>query len=223
MGSAFAKRTEAKTLMVGLDAAGKTSLLYALRLGEVVTIIPTIGFNVETLEGRTSSTLISFTVWDVGGRSSMRNLWRHYYKSVNSFIFVVDSNDRERMEDAKEWLNKMLSEDELFGVPLLVYANKQDLPRAMSITELTDKLGLHEVRNRAWFIQGSCATTSSGVYEGLDWLHSTLKGDALGVRDHVPPMLAKEAHVQKAWLEAGSETASTAHTEDVAPRIEVEA
>merc|ERR1712193_489855 len=115
MGLAFTKiwqrllgKTEMRILMVGLDAAGKATILYKLMLGEVVTTIPTIGFNVETVEYKN----LSFTVWDVGGQDKIRPLWRHYYQGTNCLIYVVDSNDRDRVEDAKEELSKMLNEDE---------------------------------------------------------------------------------------------------------------
>ena len=155
-----------RILMVGLDAAGKTTILYKLKLGEVVTTIPTIGFNVETVEYKN----ISFTVWDVGGQDKIRLLWRHYYQNTQGLIFVVDSNDRDRIDDAREELHKMLSEEELREAVLLVFANKQDLPGAMTTPEVTDKLGLHTLRGRTWFIQATCATTGDGLYEGLDWL-----------------------------------------------------
>jgi ADP-ribosylation factor protein 1 len=89
-------------------------------------------------------------------------------------IYVVDTNDRERISEARDELSKMLGEDELSNVVVLVFANKQDLPNAMSVAEVTDKLGLHEIR-RKWFIQGTCATSGDGLYEGLDWLASALK------------------------------------------------
>merc|ERR1712107_605453 len=161
---------EMRILMVGLDAAGKTTILYKLKLGEVVTTIPTIGFNVETVEYKN----ISFTVWDVGGQDKIRPLWRHYYQGTQGLIFVVDSNDRDRAEDAREELSKMLNEDEMRDAVLLVFANKQDLPNAMPVAEVTEKLGLHNMRNRQWFIQSACATTGDGLYEGLDWLSRTL-------------------------------------------------
>merc|ERR1712094_168594 len=100
---------EMRILMVGLDAAGKTTVLYKLKLGEVVTTIPTIGFNVETVEYKN----IRFTVWDIGGQDRIRKLWRHYYQGTQGLIFVVDSNDRDRVEDAREELNKMLGEEEM--------------------------------------------------------------------------------------------------------------
>lgn len=130
-----------RILMVGLDAAGKTTILYKLKLGEIVTTIPTIGkalasstwkafhwsfqgFNVETVEYKN----IQFTVWDVGGQDKIRPLWRHYFQNTQGIIFVVDSNDRDRVVEAREELQRMLNEDELRDALLLVFANKQDLP-----------------------------------------------------------------------------------------------
>lgn len=141
-------KKEMRILMVGLDAAGKTTILYKLKLGEVVTTIPTIGFNVETVDYKN----ISFTVWDVGGQDKIRLLWRHYYQNTQGLIFVVDSNDRDRVDDAREELHKMIAEEELKEAVLLVFANKQDLPGAMTCPEITDKLGLHTIRGRTWYI-----------------------------------------------------------------------
>ncbi|KAI8212998.1 ADP-ribosylation factor [Colletotrichum sp. SAR 10_76] len=153
MGLAFSKifdklwgKKEMRILMVGLDAAGKTTILYKLKLGEIVTTIPTIGFNVETVEYKN----IQFTVWDVGGQDKIRPLWRHYFQNTQGIIFVVDSNDRDRIVEAREELQRMLNEDELRDAILLVFANKQDLPNAMNAAEITDKLGLHSLRQRAW-------------------------------------------------------------------------
>ena len=157
---------EMRILMVGLDAAGKTTILYKLKLGEVVNTIPTIGFNVETVEYKN----ISFNVWDVGGQDKIRLLWRHYYTNTQGLIYVVDSNDRDRIEENREELHKMLAEEELKDAVLLVFANKQDLSGALTCPEITDKLGLHTIRGRTWFIQSTCATRGDGLYEGLDWL-----------------------------------------------------
>lgn len=178
MGLTFAKifdqlfgKKDMRILMVGLDAAGKTTILYKLKLGEVVTTIPTIGFNVETVEYKN----ISFTVWDVGGQDKIRPLWRHYFQNTQGLIFVVDSNDRERVQEAKEELMRMLAEDELRDCVVLVFANKQDLPHAMTTSEVTEKLNLSSLCNRHWYIQATCATSGDGLFEGLDWLSNKLK------------------------------------------------
>jgi len=162
---------DVRILMLGLDAAGKTTILYKLRMGEIVTTIPTIGFNVETVEYKN----INFTVWDVGGQHKIRPLWRHYYQNTDGLIFVVDSNDRERVDEAREELHAILADDEMRNALLLVFANKQDLPSAMTPAEITDKLGLQSLRNRTWYIQATCATTGDGLYEGLDWLAQNVK------------------------------------------------
>jgi len=88
---------------------------------------------------------------------------------------VVDSNDRERVSEARDELMRMLNEDELREALVLIFANKQDLPNAMNAAEITDKLGLHGLRNRTWYIQSTCATSGDGLYEGLDWLSTALK------------------------------------------------
>ncbi len=116
-------KRDVRILMVGLDAAGKTTILYKLKLGENVTTIPTIGFNVETVEYKN----INFVVWDVGGQDRIRPLWRHYFIHTQAVIFVVDSNDRDRVMEARDELHRMLSEDELKDAALLVFANKQVL------------------------------------------------------------------------------------------------
>jgi len=163
-------KMDARVVMIGLDAAGKTTILYRLKLGTVVTTIPTIGFNVETVEYKN----IKFLVWDIGGQEKIRKLWRHYYVGTRAVIFVVDSSDQERMEEAREELFKVLAEDEMRNAALLVFANKQDLPHAIAADDVSHKLGLHELRNRKWFTQAARATTGEGICEGLDWLTQTL-------------------------------------------------
>ena len=104
----------------------------------------------------------------------MRPLWRHYFQNTRSIIFVVDSNDRSRIDAARDELHRMLNEDELRDAVLLVFANKQDLPQAMPPPEMTERLGLNNLRSREWYIQACCATRGDGLYEGLDWLSSSL-------------------------------------------------
>jgi len=177
MGSVFTKlfkgfgKKEMRILMVGLDAAGKTTVLYKLKLGEIVTTIPTIGFNVENVQYKN----INFTVWDVGGQDKIRPLWRHYYLNTQGIIYVVDSNDRERIDEAALELQKLLREDELRDAVVLVLANKQDLPNAMTVADITEKLGLNSLRNRQWYIISTCATSGDGLFDGLDWLANALK------------------------------------------------
>jgi small GTP-binding protein len=138
-----------------------------------VATIPTICFNLEMLQFKS----VTFNCWDTGGQGNrhLRPIWRHFYQSTQGIIFVVNSNDRERIEDAATELEKVLSEDELKDAVLLVLANKQDLPNAMSVREVAEGLRLRELPNRAWIIHGTCATNGDGLFEGLDWLMHAIK------------------------------------------------
>ena len=171
--ASYFSKVEARVLIQGLDAAGKTTILYVTKLGEVVTTIPTIGFNVETV----AVAGLQLTAWDVGGRDKIRPLWRHYYANTSGLIFVVDSNDRERMEEARDEIHKMLGEDELRNLPILIFANKQDLPNAASVEFITEKLQLSKLdqMHLKWHIQPACATQNQGLAEGFLWLANALK------------------------------------------------
>ena len=134
-------------------------------------------------------------------------MWRHYYQNTDALLFVIDSNDRERIDDCRDELRRFLAEDELKDCVVLIMANKQDLPNAMSVDAIRDKLQLDELKNKTCckfchhyyelknglvicnstdclflhiaVVQGSCATTGEGLYDGLDWLHGQLTGKAM--------------------------------------------
>jgi small GTP-binding protein len=166
----FLGSRDVRILMVGLDAAGKTTIMYKIKMNETVKTIPTVGFNVETMEYKR----LKITMWDVGGQDKIRVLWKHYFTNTDCLIYVVDSCDRERIEEASEELKKMLIDPELENACLLVYANKQDMNGALSPSEITEKLELKELKNRKWLVQGSSAIVGSGLMEGLDWVAKEL-------------------------------------------------
>ena len=112
---------EAGSILIS-DVLSRTLVSYTSSTSELIP--PNLGFNVETVEYKN----IQFTVWDVGGQDKIRPLWRHYFQNTQGIIFVVDSNDRDRVVEAREELQRMLNEDELRDALLLVFANKQDLP-----------------------------------------------------------------------------------------------
>nr|GMC62401.1 ADP-ribosylation factor 1-like 2 [Ipomoea batatas]GMC87752.1 ADP-ribosylation factor 1-like 2 [Ipomoea batatas] len=163
MGQAFRKlfdtffgNSEMRVVMLGLDAAGKTTILYKLHIGEVLSTVPTIGFNVEKVQYKN----VIFTVWDVGGQEKLRPLWRHYFTNSDGLTIIRDPF--------------------MLNAVILVFANKQDLKGAMTPMEVCEGLGLYDLRNRKWHIQGTCALKGDGLYEGLDWLASTLKEQKAG-------------------------------------------
>jgi len=161
---------ETRILILGLDNAGKTTILYRLKVDQVVSTTPTIGFNVESVQYKN----ILFQVWDLGGQSSIRPYWRCYFPDTNAVVYVVDSLDRDRLPDSREELTLMLEEEELAGVPLLIFANKQDLSNAMTVAEVSEGLGLTEIRNRQWAIFQTSALRGSGILEGFEWLCTCL-------------------------------------------------
>ncbi|KAH0453898.1 hypothetical protein IEQ34_018222 [Dendrobium chrysotoxum] len=164
LSSIFGNR-EARILVLGLDNAGKTTILYRLQMGEVVSTIPTIGFNVETVQYNN----IKLQVWDLGGQTSIRPYWRCYFPNTQAIIYVVDSSDTDRLVIAKEEFHAILEEDELKGSVVLVYANKQDLPGALDDAAITEALELHKIKNRQWAIFKTSAIKGEGLFEGLDW------------------------------------------------------
>jgi len=153
---------EGRVLCLGLDNAGKSTVLYRLQMGDVVCTLPTVGFNVENIKYKN----VDLTVWDIGGQAKIRRLWRYYYENTEALIFVVDSNDADRLEEAKTELWKLLGD--LKEVPLLVFANKMDLPNAQK--DLASVLGLQRLKQREWHVQPSNAVHGHGLETGLDWL-----------------------------------------------------
>ncbi|KAA6412801.1 MAG: ADP-ribosylation factor 1 [Lasallia pustulata] len=167
-------KKEIRILILGLDNAGKTTLLYRLKIGEVVTTIPTIGFNVESVTYKN----LNFNVWDLGGQTSIRPYWRCYYANTAAVIFVIDSTDIERLGTASEELAAMLNEEELRDAALLVFANKQDQPGAKGAGEISEALQLGELRDRNWSIVACSAVDGRGINEGMDWLVQTVQSES---------------------------------------------
>jgi ADP-ribosylation factor protein 1 len=170
--------TEMRILMVGLDGAGKTTILNMLESGNVVPTQPSTGTSSETIEYKN----INFIICDVAGSLETRPKWKDFYETENcqGIIFVVDSSDSDRIagdnasgDSAQAELQRILTEDEFQNAVLLVLANKQDLSNALSAEDITGRLKLNTIDNRKWHIQETCAMSNEGLNEGLDWLAST--------------------------------------------------
>ncbi|XP_059162605.1 ADP-ribosylation factor 3-like [Physella acuta] len=166
MGAWFSFNKDYRILIQGLDASGKTSLLYKVKLGEVVTTIPTIGFNVETIHWDG----VSLVAWDIGGRDKMRPLIRHYYANTQAVIYMIDSNDIQRLDEAIDELIKyVITADELRDTVVMVLANKQDLPNAVPSQEIVDRLKKRFPRvSQTIFVLPCSVSTNAGVHEALN-------------------------------------------------------
>ena len=162
---------EAKILVLGLDNAGKTTLLKFLSNDAPSKIEePTKGFNVKTIckEG------FKLNVWDIGGQSAIRTYWENYYDRTDALVFVVDSSDDYRLDETTSVFKILLAEPKLEKVPILVFANKQDKNDALQPNEIMEKMQLGNISDRKWSINACVATTGEGVEEGMKWLVETV-------------------------------------------------
>lgn len=162
---------EARILVLGLDNAGKTTILKKLADEDPSHVMPTQGFNIKSV----TQGGFKLNVWDVGGQREIRPYWRNYFDNTDALIYVIDSADGERLEEANVELAKLLTEEEkLAGVPIMVFANKQDLLSAIPASDIAVGLNLHVIKERPWQIQGCSAMSGEGLQEGLEWLIKTI-------------------------------------------------
>ncbi|KAI6649071.1 ADP ribosylation factor 1 [Oopsacas minuta] len=151
-------------VILGIDQAGKTTFLYRIKYQELFPTIPTIGFNIEKVKIGDQHMA---TLWDVGGQDRLRAIWPHYYKGIDGIIFLVDSSDASRLPEAKYELHNAYTSRELHQVPLLVLANKQDLPHAMTSEDIVTGLGLESLPHQNYFVQPTSLTNGEGIEEGI--------------------------------------------------------
>tara|TARA_A100001388_G_C28598142_1_gene416797 strand:+ start:131 stop:679 length:549 start_codon:yes stop_codon:yes gene_type:complete len=159
-------------LILGLDNAGKTMVLYCMKLKTSIQhTIPTVGFNIEEINYEN----LTIKAWDLGGQSSLRSMWKHYYEGSDAIIFVVDSNDKDRLQEASDELYELLDNQYLKDKPFLIFANKQDLPCAVDINEFKKKMRLENMEMaRKIRIVGCSAINNEKIDLGLKWLRSAL-------------------------------------------------
>eukprot|EP00656_Telonema_subtile_P043329 TRINITY_DN49703_c0_g1_i1.p1 TRINITY_DN49703_c0_g1~~TRINITY_DN49703_c0_g1_i1.p1 ORF type:complete len:180 (-),score=62.98 TRINITY_DN49703_c0_g1_i1:232-771(-) len=163
--------TESRILMLGLDNAGKTTILKKLSEEDISEVTPTQGFNIKSL----LSGSFKLNVWDIGGQKTIRPYWRNYFDNTDILIYVIDSSDHKRMEEASDELRELLDEDKLAGVPLLVFCNKQDLVNAMPVEEICELMGMMDINDRPFQFQGCSAKAGTGLEEGMNWMKDQQK------------------------------------------------
>lgn len=164
-------KIEMRVVALGLDGAGKTSILFKLKQNEFMSVTPTIGFNVETIEYKN----LRFNIWDIGGQPKLRPLWKHYFLNTQAVVFVVDSSERGRLAEAGMELAKLVAERDLKDAALLILANKQDLERSCGVETLTSELGLDKLcSSHSWHLQPCSAQSGLGLAQGLEWLSGQL-------------------------------------------------
>eukprot|EP00696_Hemimastix_kukwesjijk_P002895 gnl/Hemi2/13535_TR4623_c0_g1_i1.p2 gnl/Hemi2/13535_TR4623_c0_g1~~gnl/Hemi2/13535_TR4623_c0_g1_i1.p2 ORF type:complete len:202 (+),score=73.88 gnl/Hemi2/13535_TR4623_c0_g1_i1:77-682(+) len=162
---------EIRILFLGLDNAGKTTILKQLSNEDISSISPTVGFNVKTV----LHDQFRLNVWDIGGQTTIRRYWNQYFERTDALVYVVDSADQRRLEEAAVELEKLMAENQLGSVPILIFANKQDLVHALPAGEIVESMNLHNIRDRTWFIQACSAKTGMGLEAGMEWVVKTIK------------------------------------------------
>jgi ADP-ribosylation factor-like protein 2 len=160
------KEKEMRLLVLGLDNAGKTTIIKKFNGEDINEISPTLGFNIKSLQYES----YKLNVWDIGGQRTIRSYWRNYFEQTDGVIWVVDSSDKLRLEDTKEELHSLLRQEKLMGATLLVFCNKQDIPGSLTPEQIRDFLELDTVNTRHWGAIGCSARSGEGLLDGVDWI-----------------------------------------------------
>ncbi|PWN95077.1 GTP-binding protein [Tilletiopsis washingtonensis] len=185
------KDRELRLLFLGLDNSGKSSIVRRILGEDIAGVSPTLGFDIRTVVHRG----YTLNIWDVGGQKSLRPYWRNYFERTDALVWVVDSGDRARLDDAREELWGVLGEERLAGASILIFANKQDIVGALSAEEIRRALALDAISSHAWRIQPCSAATGAQLGAGVDWAVEDVGrrmyfGGGGGV---APPEASKEA------------------------------
>nr|XP_012321686.1 ADP-ribosylation factor-like protein 11 [Aotus nancymaae] len=165
-------KAEAQVVMMGLDLAGKTTLLYKMKGHQLVETLPTVGFNVEPLEAPGQASL---TLWDIGGQAPLRTSWKDYLEGIDILVYVLDSTDEARLPESAAELAEVVNDPNMAGVPFLVLANKQEAHDALPLLEIRNRLSLERFQDHCWELRGCSALTGVGLPEALQSLRSLLK------------------------------------------------
>lgn len=158
-------------VIVGVDTAGKTTVLQQLGLGDISDAMPVAGFNYKTVTHKN----LTFSSFKLMGEENLKPLWEHFYETAKGIVFVVDCNDRDSIDLVRSEIETVVNNPLLSGVPVLVMANKQDLPTAMPVAEVSEKLNLATVTSGPWYIQSTTASSGGGLADGFSWLVNTMK------------------------------------------------
>jgi ADP-ribosylation factor-like protein 3 len=162
---------EPRILILGLDNAGKTSILKKLSDEDPMQTQATQGFNIKSVQCEG----FKLNMWDIGGQQAIRHYWNQFFDDVDVLVYVVDAADKRRLEETGMELQKLLAEERLASASLLVFANKMDLVTALPPGEVSTALTLHTIRDRKWHIQGCSAKNGEGIQEGLEWAVRNLR------------------------------------------------
>ncbi|KAK2723096.1 ADP-ribosylation factor-related protein 1-like [Artemia franciscana] len=183
------QKDEYYVVILGLDNAGKTTYLEAAKTKFVRDYKPlnaskitsTVGLNI----GKVDLLGVKVSFWDLGGQEELQSLWDKYYAESHGIIYIVDAFDRERIEESEKAFGKMIASEALTGVPILLLANKQDLPDCMGVREVKPifQQSGSQIGTRDFMVMPVSALRGDGVEEGISWLVQCMKRNS----DFRPP------------------------------------
>ncbi|XP_055321779.1 ADP-ribosylation factor-like protein 3 [Sitodiplosis mosellana] len=166
-----APEKEVRILLLGLDNSGKTTLLKQLASEEVTQVTPTAGFNIKSV----AADGFKINFWDIGGQSKIRPYWKNYFENTDALIYVIDCSDRKRLAETGNEFSELLADEKLNDVPIMIFANKQDLQNVLKVSEVAEAIGLVKLKDRTWQIQECSALEGTGIKEGMDWVCKNIK------------------------------------------------
>ncbi|OWR46002.1 ADP-ribosylation factor-related protein 1 isoform X1 [Danaus plexippus] len=179
------QKDEYFVLILGLDNAGKTTYLEAAKTKFTKKykamnpnrITTTVGLNI----GKIDVDGVRLNFWDLGGQQELQSLWDKYYAECHGVIYIVDSSDRERVSESKETFDRMIASEHLAGIPLLVLANKQDIPDCMGVHTVKPifNQNAHLIGARDIMLMATSALMGDGVDEGIRWLVDCIKRNSI--------------------------------------------
>ena len=164
------KKKTLKLMFVGLDKAGKTSILKAIEGEPITKIPPTYGFNIRNYEMKNCY----LNIWDIGGGPDQRDYWSTYVDSADGLVYVIDSTNQKNLDQAGEALINLLTEPQLESLPLLIMVNKIDVEGALSQKAVSKRLHLDDINDRFFTIYETSAKTGKGILEALEWISAIL-------------------------------------------------
>ena len=158
-------KKEPSILILGLDNAGKTTLLNYLTHEDNRDTKPTPGVNGKSIQ----CCGINLNVYDLGGQKAIREYWKYYYENVDALIYVVDASDEARIAECNESFQELLKEEKLKNVPVLAFGNKADLKNCLGPDEIIEKLNMNDITGRDWSLYACSALKGTGVKDGIKW------------------------------------------------------
>jgi len=168
MGAKLFKKKNFKILFVGVPNSGILSIIKQLRINNEKNLFN--GIIIQTIKYKECN----IAIWTYKNHSRLKPAMKNIYSNVDGIIYAVDSSDRDRIEDAAEDLKKFLALDEFKNCVILVMANKQDLNGALTPVEVTEKMGMGQLKGRTWLVQGTSCIIGKGIKEGLEWIISEI-------------------------------------------------